>query len=119
VNPLLREALTLREAPQIPVNEKPAPPPPMPAAVGGNVKAPLTCAWPSILRCEAGADRQACPTEAVITVDGSIRTSGVRGTLLAPAAIAAVKEWRYTAPTLNGQPIEVIMQVDVNFELSR
>jgi polyhydroxybutyrate depolymerase len=37
--------------------------------------------------------------------------------LLAPAAIAAVKQWRYKPFVLNGQPLEVETTVTVNFHL--
>ena len=37
--------------------------------------------------------------------------------LLAPAALAAVKEWVYQPTMLSGKPVEVITQVDVNFTL--
>jgi protein TonB len=38
---------------------------------------------------------------------------------LAPAAIAAVKRWRYTPTLLNGSPVEVVMLIDVNFTLNQ
>ena len=38
--------------------------------------------------------------------------------LLAPAAIEAVKQWKYLPYLLNGEPIEVETQVTVNFTLS-
>ena len=38
--------------------------------------------------------------------------------MLAPAAIEAVKQWKYTPYLLNGEPIEVVTQVTVNFSLS-
>jgi TonB family protein len=38
--------------------------------------------------------------------------------LLAQAALEAVKQWLYKPTLLNGNPVEVITQVDVNFTLS-
>lgn len=38
--------------------------------------------------------------------------------MLAPAAIEAVKQWRYKPYLLNGEPVEVETQVVVNFTLS-
>jgi uncharacterized protein (TIGR03435 family) len=38
--------------------------------------------------------------------------------MLAPAAIKAVKQWRYKPYLLNGEPVEVKTQVEVNFTLS-
>jgi protein TonB len=37
--------------------------------------------------------------------------------LLAPAAIEAVKQWRYKPFLLNGQPVEVETTVTVNFHV--
>ncbi len=39
--------------------------------------------------------------------------------LLVTVAIEAVKQWRYKPTLLNGEPVEVITVVDVNFTLSR
>jgi protein TonB len=38
--------------------------------------------------------------------------------MLAPAAIEAVKQWRYKPYILNGEPVEVETQITVNFSLS-
>jgi len=38
--------------------------------------------------------------------------------LLVEAATEAVKQWVYKPTLLNGQPVEVITQIDVNFTLS-
>jgi protein TonB len=38
--------------------------------------------------------------------------------MLAPAAIEAVKQWKYKPYLLNGEPVEVETQVEVNFTLS-
>ncbi len=38
--------------------------------------------------------------------------------MLAPAAIEAVKQWRYKPYLLNGEPVAVETQVEVNFSLS-
>ena len=37
--------------------------------------------------------------------------------MLAPAAIEAVKQWKYRPYLLNGNPVEVDTQVQVNFTL--
>jgi len=36
---------------------------------------------------------------------------------LAPAAIEAVEQWVYQPTLLNGEPVEVVTQIDVNFTL--
>ena len=38
--------------------------------------------------------------------------------LLVPAAIEAVKQWVYRPTLLNGNPVEVMTQIDINFTLS-
>ena len=38
--------------------------------------------------------------------------------LLIPSAIEAVKQWVYQTTLLNGEPVEVITQIDVNYTLS-
>ena len=57
---------------------------------------------------------------AVISKDGSITGLNlVSGhPMLAPAAIDAVKQWRYKPYLLNGEPVEVDTEVMVNFTLS-
>jgi periplasmic protein TonB len=58
--------------------------------------------------------------QAVIAKDGSIQNLRlVSGhPMLAPAAIDAVKQWRYKPYFLNGEPVEVETQITVNFTLS-
>src|ERR1700678_3130044 len=56
----------------------------------------------------------------VISKDGSIENlSLVSGhPMLAPAAIDAVKQWKYKPYLLNGEPVEVDTEVQVNFTLA-
>jgi protein TonB len=39
--------------------------------------------------------------------------------LLVNAALEAVKQWQYKPTLLNGDPVEVITTIDVNFTLSQ
>ena len=57
--------------------------------------------------------------EAVINEDGAIERMKVLKSipLLDAAAVAAVKEWRYTPTLLNGVPVSVLMTITVNFSL--
>ncbi len=57
---------------------------------------------------------------AVISKDGSITgLTLISGhPMLAPAAIDAVKQWKYKPYLLNGEPVEVDTEVLVNFSLS-
>jgi periplasmic protein TonB len=58
--------------------------------------------------------------QAVISKDGAIENLRlVSGhPMLAPAAIDAVKQWRYKPYILNGEPVEVETQITVNFTLA-
>src|SRR5512146_2590404 len=58
--------------------------------------------------------------QAVIGKDGTIQgLHAVSGhPMLTPAAIDAVKQWRYKPYFLNGEPVEVDTQITVNFTLA-
>jgi protein TonB len=58
---------------------------------------------------------------AIISKEGTIeQLSVVSGhPLLIPSALEAVKKWRYKPTLLNGEPVEVITQIDVNFTLTQ
>lgn len=57
--------------------------------------------------------------QALIGKDGEIENLRVVSghPLLAPAAVGAVKQWRYEPYLLNGEPVEVETQIVVNFSL--
>lgn len=58
--------------------------------------------------------------QAEISKDGSIQNLQLISghPMLAPAAIEAVKQWKYRPYLLNGEPVEVETQIQVNFTLS-
>ncbi|HJZ97259.1 MAG TPA: TonB family protein [Candidatus Solibacter sp.] len=58
---------------------------------------------------------------AVISANGTIQDLKVISghPLLIPAALEAVKQWVYQPTLLNGEPVEVQTQIDVNFTLSQ
>lgn len=58
--------------------------------------------------------------EAIIGVDGHVRDLQlVEGhPMLAPAALEAVAQWRYRPTQLNGQDVEVVTLIEVNFNLT-
>jgi len=58
--------------------------------------------------------------QAIIAKDGTIQNlHAISGhPMLQPAAIDAVKQWRYKPYFLNGEPVEVETQITVNFTLS-
>jgi TonB family protein len=57
---------------------------------------------------------------AVIGTNGAVQNLEVLGghPLLVPAALEAVKQWVYKPVLVNGEAVEVITQIDVNFTLS-
>jgi protein TonB len=128
LSPVIVDALRQPPSPLLPPVrvETPAATPPAPTTplrIGGDVKAPRPLHTPAPEYPFLARQARVSGTvrlEAVITTDGGIRSIRlIQGhPLLTAAAIAAVKGWRYTPPTLNGEPIEVIMQVDVNFALA-
>jgi TonB family protein len=56
---------------------------------------------------------------AILAKDGTVKdVQLVSGhPLLVPPALEAVRQWHYEPTLLNGQPVEVVTQVDVNFKL--
>jgi protein TonB len=98
--------------------------PAQPPRVGGAIGEPrkvhdVLPAYPAIAR--AARAEGTVILDAVIAKDGSVREVTVLRsvTLLDQAAIAAVKQWRYTPTTLNGVAIDVRMTVTVRFSLRR
>jgi TonB family protein len=98
---------------------------PSPVRVGGNIKAPTKTAtanpvYPASMR-EAGLEG-VVPLEAIISRDGTVQSVRVLSAQIHPdfvkAAIEAVQQWRYTPTLLNGVPVEVMMNVTLNFSLS-
>ena len=57
--------------------------------------------------------------KAIIARDGSVKQlTLISGQpLLVEAAMNAVREWRYKPTFLNGEPVEVVTEVDVNFHM--
>jgi protein TonB len=59
--------------------------------------------------------------QAIISRDGTIQQLQVMSghPLLVPNALEAVKQWVYKPTLLNGEPVEVVTVIDVNFTLSQ
>src|SRR5205807_7530423 len=57
--------------------------------------------------------------QAVIAADGHVKDLTVISgdPLLAPSALDAVRQWVYQTTLLNGDPVEVTTQIDVNYTL--
>jgi protein TonB len=58
--------------------------------------------------------------QAIINKDGLVENLTLKQghPILAPAAIEAVKQWRYKPTLLNGEPVEVEVVISVNFTLT-
>jgi TonB family protein len=100
----------------------PAPQPEGPAKIGGNVKEPkliasVAPAYP------LGARSSGVQGDVVIetTIDKAgnvVRTHVVSGpAMLRPSALEALKHWKYEPSRLDGEPVEVQMQVTIKFRL--
>jgi protein TonB len=111
-------------------NATPQPPPPQSFKAsqplrlrpGGNVIPPRLIyqpkpEYPQLARMTR--TEGAVELEAVIGKDGTIEELKVlRGhPLLVKAALEAVRQWRYQPTLLNGEPIEVVTEITVNFKL--
>jgi protein TonB len=127
-NVLLTQAIPAFGLPAPPPEAPVAPPvvhaPPLRVRVGGVVSAPVPISRPSPVYPPIAVQTRVSGVvnlEAVIGTDGRVRALRlIKGhPLLVAAAMAAVKEWRYTPTLLNGDPIELVMYVDVNFEFGR
>jgi protein TonB len=111
-----------------------APPPPPPKVevqkpvtpqrirVGGNVQAAKIVSQPKPVYPPLAKQARIQGTvrfTAIIGRDGAIQNLQLISghPLLVPAAQEAVKQWRYQPTLLNGEPVEVITQIDVNFTL--
>lgn len=123
------------------VSAPPAPPPPPPAGVtppaapdapappqrirvGGNVAqnnlmVKVTPAYPPVAK--QARIQGVVVLNATINKDGTIQSLDVVSghPLLVDAATDAVKQWVYRPTLLNGNPVEVTTQIDVNFTLSQ
>jgi periplasmic protein TonB len=101
----------------------PAPRVATPLRAGGNVKYPekvhdVRPLYPQLAL--AARVQGLVLIEAVIGVDGRVRDAHVIRSvpLLDAAALDAVRQWRFTPTLLNGEPVPVIMTINVNFKLN-
>ena len=115
----------------VPTAAPPPPPPPVKQAaapqrirVGGNVQQAKLVrqprpAYPPLAK--QARIQGVVHLQAIISKDGTIQKLEVLSghPLLVPAALDAVKQWVYQPTLLNGEPVEVITQIDVNFTLSQ
>ena len=106
------------------VKEAPKPVTPQRIRVGGNVQAARLVrqpkpAYPPLAR--QARIQGTVRFTAIIGKDGTIQNLQLMSghPLLVQSATDAVKQWVYQPTQLNGEPVEVITQIDVNFTLTQ
>ncbi len=115
---------TAAPPPPPPVKEAPKPVTPKQIRVGGNVQSAKLIRQPKPQYPQLAKQARIQGTvrfNAVIGKDGTIQNlTLVSGhPLLVPAAQEAVRQWVYQPTLLNGEPVEVVTTIDVNFTLSQ
>ncbi len=118
----------------IPSAAPPPPPPPVEKKkeevklqrirVGGNVQAAMLLRqtkplYPPLAR--QARIQGTVKLQAIISRDGTIQQLQTMSghPLLVPNALEAVKQWVYKPTLLNGEPVEVVTVIDVNFTLQQ
>lgn len=91
--------------------------------VGGSVQAGMLIVAPKPAYPRIAVQTRTQGTvhiQAIIERDGTIGHLKVLSgpPLLVNAALDAVKQWRYKPTLLNGEPVEVVTEIDVNFALN-
>ena len=115
----LQETITVTE-------QRPSGPAPArgPVRIGGNIRPPMKLEdvrpiYPQAMR-DAGAEG-IVPLGALIGADGRVSSVRVIGANAHPdfarAAVDAVRQWRFSPTLLNGDAVEVFMNVTVRFSL--
>jgi protein TonB len=121
----LVRSMPLAVPPPMPVVKAPAPPtPPKRIRLGGFVVEGKLISGPRPIYPPLA--RQAriegvVRLEAVISRDGTVlNLRAVSGhPMLIPAAVAAVQQWVFRPTSLNGDPVEVATEIEVNFTLQK
>jgi protein TonB len=110
--------------PPPPPPPKPKPAPPAAIRVGGQVQAANILrqtrpTYPPLAK--AARVQGTVKFEATIAKDGTIQNLKLISgpPLLVQSAMQAVQQWQYKPTLLNGEPVEVLTTIDVNFTLSQ
>jgi TonB family protein len=120
----LQETIHVRES-RVSARQPSQPQGAKPIRVGGNIRTPrkeldVRPIYPVSMR-EAGREG-VVPLEAVIGLDGTVSYVRVLSAQVHPdfaiAAVDAVRQWIFSPTLLNGKPVEVVMTVTVQFNLS-
>jgi protein TonB len=117
-------ASVLPPPPPPPVKKEEKPAAPKRITIGGNVQQAKLIRQPKPIYPPLAKQARISGVvhlAAVISANGTIQDLKVISghPLLIPAAIEAVKQWVYQPTLLNGEPVEVQTQIDVNFTLSQ
>jgi TonB family protein len=91
------------------------------AVMAANLITKVTPAYPADMkeqRQEATVVLQATISKDGVPQSLSVETTDVNRSFI-DAAIEAVKQWRYRPTLLNGEPVEVITNITINFTLSQ
>jgi protein TonB len=115
---------TLPPPPPPPVKKDEKPAAPKRITIGGNVQQAKLIRQPKPVYPPLAKQARISGVvhlAAVISANGTIQDLKVISghPLLIPAALEAVKQWVYQPTLLNGEPVEVQTQIDVNFTLSQ
>ena len=94
-----------------------------PVRVGGNIQNARVLHKPPPVYPPEAAEQYVSgkvELEAIIDIDGRVRNLKLISghPLLAPAAMDAVSQWRYRPTRLNGNVVEVVTMIEVNFNLT-
>jgi TonB family protein len=120
----LRETVSVRAKREPATQPRPGVPGPTPVRVGGNIRAPRKLVdvhpvYPVSMR-QAGR-AGVVQIEAVIGTDGSVISTRVVSDNVHPdfatAATDAVRQWKFSPTLLNGKPVDVAINVSVDFSL--
>jgi serine/threonine-protein kinase len=108
----------------VPPRPSPTPLPPTRILVGGTVQGAKLISQPQPVYPQLAKQARVqgvVELSAVISRDGTITELKVVSghPLLVDAAVAAVKQWTYQPTMLNGEPVEVLTTIEVNFTLSQ
>ena len=115
-------ALPPSATPTVVPSPSPVPAPPTRIRLGGNVERSKLISGPRPVYPPLARQARISGTvllDAVISREGAIlNLRAVSGhPLLIPAAVAAVRQWVFRPTLLNGDPVEVATEIEVNFTL--
>jgi TonB family protein len=120
----LQETISVRAKREPATQPRPGVPGPTPVRVGGNIKAPtklvnVNPVYPPSMR-QAGR-AGVVKIEAIVGTDGSVLATRVVSDNVHPdfatAATDAVRQWKFSPTLLNGKPVDVAINVSIDFSL--